>query len=157
MWKAILVLLVAAGAARAETGGRVVGVVDGDTIDVIAGRATTRVRLWGIDCPEMGQPFGKAAKHFTSEACFGKAVALEERGKDRYGRALAIVRLADGRSLNSALVQEGLAWWYYSFAPKALDLATGERDARRARKGLWADPDPVPPWSWRKLKRRVPS
>ena len=156
-WNVAAALLAAAMAATADAAIRVVAVKDGDSVDVTAGRTTEKVRLWGIDCPEMGQPFGKAAKHFTSEACFGRNVVLEEKGRDRYGRLLAIVRLPDGRSLNELLVSEGLAWWYYAYAPKALDLSTLERDARRRRKGLWADADPIPPWSWRKLKHRSAS
>jgi endonuclease YncB( thermonuclease family) len=152
-WRTVGALLAAAMAFRMEAGVRVVGVTDGDTIVVTAGRTTEKIRLWGIDSPEMGQPFGKAAKHFTSEACFGRTVTLEERGRDRYGRTLAIVRLSDGRSLNEMLVGEGMAWWYYSFAPKALELSALEREARRRRIGLWAAEEPVPPWSWRKLKR----
>jgi endonuclease YncB( thermonuclease family) len=157
MWRTLPVLLLVASTARAEAPARVVGVKDGDTIEVFDGRTKETVRLWGIDCPEMGQPFGKAAKRFVSDVCFGKPVKLEGRGRDRYGRLLAIVGLPDGPSLNALLVKEGLAWWYYSFAPKALDLAVLEREAKRGRRGLWADPEAVPPWSWRKLRRRLGS
>jgi len=150
---AVAVLLLAASPAWAEVRGRVVGVKDGDSIEVLAGARAVEVRLWGIDCPETGQPFGKQAKHFTSSAAFGKEVGVEERGRDRYGRLLGVVTLPDGRALNEELVRAGLAWWYYAFAPKELGLALLEKEAKGARRGLWADPRAVPPWAWRKLKK----
>jgi micrococcal nuclease len=156
-WRTFGGLLVLAAALEADAGMKVVGVTDGDTLLLSSGRTVERVRLWGVDCPEKGQPFGKAAKRFTSDACFGRTVDLEERGRDRYGRLLAVVRLPGGRSLNELLVEEGMAWWAYPYAAKALGLSELERGARGCRKGLWADPDPVPPWAWRKLRRRSPS
>lgn len=145
-------LLAATWPAPAELRGRVVGVKDGDSIEVLAGGRAEEVRLFGIDCPEMNQPFGKQAKRFTSSAVFGKEVVVEGRGRDRYGRLLGVVTLPDGKKLNEELVRAGLAWWYYSYAPKEPGLALLEKEAQSARRGLWADRDPVPPWAWRKLK-----
>jgi endonuclease YncB( thermonuclease family) len=48
----------------------VVGVHDGDTITVLRDRQRIRVRLHGIDCPELGQPFGRPAKRLTSSLVF---------------------------------------------------------------------------------------
>jgi micrococcal nuclease len=132
--------------------GKVVGVKDGDTIVVfINGRAET-VRLQGIDCPEKSQAFGKKAKMYTSHFCFGKEVTLNTTGKrDRYKRILAEV-LAEGRSLNEALVKEGLAWHYTKYSSDKR-LAQIEDAARNAGLGLWAESKPVPPWEFRKTKR----
>jgi endonuclease YncB( thermonuclease family) len=132
--------------------GKVVGVKDGDTIVVlINGRAET-VRLQGIDCPEKSQAFGKKAKMYTSLFCFGKEVTLNTTGKrDRYKRILAEV-LAEGRSLNEALVKEGLAWHYTKYSNDKR-LAQLEDAARNAGLGLWAETQPVPPWEFRKTKR----
>jgi endonuclease YncB( thermonuclease family) len=128
--------------------GKVVRIRDGDSIVVLDGGAEIEVRLHGVDAPELGQAYGKRAKRRAGELAFGKEVRLESRGMDSYGRELAEVRLPDGRSLNRELVSEGLAWWYRKYADDA-DLATRERDARTARRGLWADADPVPPWEFR--------
>jgi len=133
--------------------GRCVGVGDGDTIDVLVGGRSVRVRVWGVDAPEQGQPFGSAAKRFVSEFVFDKAVTVEVKEVDRYGRRVARVTL-DGRDLGLELVRAGLAWWYETHAPRASDLADAQRDARAARRGLWADPDPVPPSSWRRRHPR---
>jgi len=58
------------------------------------------------------------------------------------------VLLAEGAHVNHALVKQGL--WYQKYAPRDTALEGLEKDAREGRKGLWADPQPVPPWEWRK-------
>jgi endonuclease YncB( thermonuclease family) len=135
--------------------GRVVGISDGDTITVLSGNAAVRIRLWGIDCPEGSQPFGKAAKRRASDLCYGREVSVRTVDVDRYKRVVGEVLLPDGRSVNREMVRAGLAWWYYAYAKKDLELAALEREAKAARRGLWADPDPVPPWAWRKGVRRT--
>jgi endonuclease YncB( thermonuclease family) len=130
----------------------VVAVHDGDTISVRSGTTTQRLRLVGIDCPEARQPFSARARRFTSDLVFGRTVRVEGHGFDRYDRLLARVRV-DGTDVNEALVRAGLAWQYTLGTPDAA-LAEAERAARAARAGLWSDPDPVPPWRWRREHRR---
>jgi micrococcal nuclease len=84
---------------------------------------------------------------------FGKEVTLQTHGTDKYGRTLAAVLLSDGTNANHVLVKDGWYWWYRKYAPEDTVLEGLERDARKTRKGLWSDPDPVPPWEWRKNKR----
>jgi micrococcal nuclease len=115
---------------------------------VLRGGVGIEVRLDGIDCPELAQAFGKKAKNFTSGLAFGKSVRLSGKGKDRYGRELADVFLPDGRSLNRELVSAGYAWWYRKYSSDR-GLESLEQAARTARRGLWADSDPVPPWDFR--------
>jgi len=86
-----------------------VSVSDGDTIRVLDGKQEIRVRLFGIDCPETGQPFGTKAKQFTSNAAFGKEVLVEGVDQDRYERTVADVILPDGTVLNHAVVEAGPA------------------------------------------------
>lgn len=140
--------------AVADFSGRVVGVSDGDTMTVLHDGRGEKVRLDGIDCPEKAQPFGQVAKQFTSAQAFGKDVAVQAHGRDKYGRTLAEVRLPDGRSLNQALVGAGLAWAYVKYSSR---YVTQEAAARTAKRGLWADPSPIPPWAWRhQPTRRLP-
>jgi endonuclease YncB( thermonuclease family) len=133
----------------------VVRVRDGDSLVVRTGGAEVEVRLDGVDAPELVQAFGGRAKRCTADLAFGKPVRLEERGKDKYDRVLAEVVLPDGRSLNRELVSAGCAWWFrrYSTDP---DLEARERQARAEHRGLWADPEPVPPWEFREAHPREP-
>jgi micrococcal nuclease len=139
--------------AFADFSGRVVGVTDGDTIKVLHNGKAERIRLHGIDCPEKGQPFGTKAKEFTSALVFGKTVTVHVTDMDRYGRTVADVILPDGRVLNRELVAAGLAWWYRRYAPHDRILERLEAKARAARKGLWVDPKPIPPWCWRNRQK----
>ena len=111
-----------------------------------------RVRLSGIDCPEKGQAFGKKAKQAASELVFGKDVILQAHGQDKLNRTLADVFLRNGTNVNHMLVKDGW-WWYRKYTPEDTVLEGLEREAREAKKGLWADPQPVPPWEWRKRTR----
>lgn len=77
---------------------------------------------------------------------FALDMTLEIHGKDKYGRVLADVLLADGTNVNHHLVKEGWCWWFRKDTPEKL-----ESEAEGAKKGLWADSDPIPPWEWRKV------
>ena len=150
---AVIFLLLASHLEAADYTGSVVGVLDGDTIEVLNGHHAERIRLSGIDCPEKGQAFGNRAKQAASELVFGKEVTIQTHGKDKYKRTLADVILPDGMSLNQELVKQGWCWWYRKYAPGDTVLEGLESEAREARKGLWVDPEPVPPWEWRKRSR----
>lgn len=128
--------------------GKVVGVADGDTITVLRGRIPVRIRLHGVDCPEKKQAFGQRAKQFTSKLVFGKVVRVNVVTTDKYNRTVGEV-FVGGTSLNEALVQAGLAWWYRKYAPRAKMLAFFEGEARAAKRGLWSQPKPTPPWEYR--------
>lgn len=79
--------------------------------------------------------------------CAAAAVDLEVRGRDKYGRTLARV-MSNGQDIGEQLVNEGLAWHYKRFDNDAA-LAAAEAKARAARRGLWADREPIPPWELR--------
>lgn len=129
--------------------GLVVVIADGDTIDVLRDGRPVKVRIASIDTPERGQPWGKRAKQATAELAFKKQVRVLPKEVDRYGRTVADVFLPSGHSLGQVLVANGLAWYYREYSSETL-LGKLERSARAAGKGLWADPNPVPPWEWRK-------
>jgi endonuclease YncB( thermonuclease family) len=145
-----------ASPAVADFAGKVVGVSDGDTMTVLRDQSQVRIRLYGIDCPETGQDFGSRAKQFTADLAFGKVVTVVSRDRDRYGRLVAEVVLSDGRVLNDELVKAGLAWWYRLHAQNIGTLRQLEAGAREAKRGLWSQPNPVPPWEWRRTKREAP-
>lgn len=147
----LLFLLAAAtpGFAQSITG-RVIGVYDGDSLTLLtAEKRQVKIRLFGIDAPELRQPFGARAKQHLSGLVFGKTVRAEVRDIDRYGRTVADV-IVGGVNVNQAMAAAGWAWWYVEYARKDAKLAALEQAARTARRGLWADAKPIPPWEWRK-------
>ncbi|MBI3606514.1 MAG: thermonuclease family protein [Nitrospirae bacterium] len=129
--------------------GTVVSVHDGDTISVVRRNQVEKVRLAGIDCPELRQAFGPRAKQFTSRLASGQMVSVRVWDVDSYGRKVGDVTLPDGRSLNRELVAAGFAW-RLTKSSKNKEFARLEGDARRAKRGLWADAHPKPPWEFRK-------
>jgi endonuclease YncB( thermonuclease family) len=146
-----------AGAARAKTfEARVIGVVDGDTIDVLVGSDRERVRLQGIDAPERDQPWGARAKQALSARVFGKSARIDEHGLDDHGRVLGDVSV-DGACVACELVREGSAWVYRAYSDDPALIAL-EEEARAAKRGLWSLPeyDRVPPWKWRRAAKQVP-
>jgi micrococcal nuclease len=148
-------LLLAGATAPAQQSflARVVQVDDGDSITVVRGRQQVRIRLDGIDCPEVGQDFGRRARQFTAR-WIGKTVSVEPREADEYGRLVARVR-AQGEDLSIELVKAGLAWHYRRYSSDSA-LARAEREARDARLGLWGQPNPIPPWDYRHRSRQAP-
>ncbi|NOS81295.1 MAG: thermonuclease family protein [Nitrospira sp.] len=137
----------------ADFSGPVVSVLDGDTLEVLHNQRPERIRLSGIDCPEKRQAYGQKAKHAASDLAFGKEVTVQTYSHDKYKRTIGDVILPDGMNLNQELVKQGWCWWYRKYAPGDTVLEGLERDAREGRKGLWADPQPVPPWDYRRSRR----
>ena len=148
----ITILASAAQTYAADFSGPVVSVLDGDTLEVLHNQHPERIRLSGIDCPEKKQAFGQRAKHAASALAFGKDVTIHTHGHDKYRRTIGDVILPDGMNLNQELVKQGWCWWYRKYAPRDTVLEQLETDAREGRKGLWVDPQPMPPWEWRKAR-----
>ena len=78
---------------------------------------------------------------------FGK-IEIEVRDIDRYGRTVGRVDV-DGRDARLEVVRAGLAWHYVRYSNDAV-LASAEREARAARRGLWVQPAPLAPWEFRR-------
>jgi micrococcal nuclease len=148
----ILLFLFSAPEFAASWSGMVVGVTDGDTITVMLDGKPEVIRLFGVDCPEKDQDFGTRAKQFTSDMVFRKIIEVVPTGETSYGRPVAWV-FVNGKSLNEELIRAGLAWWYRWYAPDELELAHLEAAARENRTGLWSQPNPIPPWDFRRYGR----
>jgi micrococcal nuclease len=147
----ILALVLPAHAENHVITGKVVGVADGDTITVLTGHTQIKIRLHGIDTPEKGQAFGNRAKQFISDLVFGKMVTVRPTDTDRYGRTIAWV-FVDGLNVNEEIVRAGFAWHYKRYS-KDTNLAQAESAARANKRGLWSDPNAIPPWEFRQLQR----
>lgn len=133
--------------------GKVVGIKDGDTFEIMLDGKAETIRLAHIDCPEKSQPYGKKAKQFASDLCFGKEVIVISSERDRYKRLIGIVYLKDGTNVNKELVKAGLAWHYLQYSNDPT-YSLSESIARKDKKGLWVEKNAIAPWEWRKLKRK---
>jgi endonuclease YncB( thermonuclease family) len=135
--------------------GRVKSVVDGDTLTlVLESGAEKRIRLEGIDAPESTQARGPEARAALEKLVANKAVTARVFGLDKYGRALAWLR-AGGVDVNARLLGEGWAWHYKKYNQEAR-FAKLEDAARTARRGLWRDSQPLPPWEYRRGRAAPP-
>lgn len=129
--------------------GKVVGIKDGDTFKIMYLGEEKAIRLEHIDCPEKNQPFGKKAKQFASDLCFGRTARVISKGKmDRYKRLIAEVYV-DNICVNKELVKSGLAWHFKKYSDSQ-EYAEIEINARRNQIGIWSDKQPIAPWDWRK-------
>ena len=132
---AIALLVLAVPSAGEDFQGKVVRIVDGDTIEVLHSLRAERIRLHGVDAPEKSQAFGSRARQFTAGLVFGRIVTVREKGRDRYGRTLAEIALPDGRILNRELVANGFAWHYKRYSSDRQSGAIG-RDGACAEAGV---------------------
>jgi endonuclease YncB( thermonuclease family) len=148
--------------------GRVVSVADGDTLTLLdSNNLQHKVRLAGIDAPEKGQAFGEKSRQSLARAVHGKDVRIEWSKRDHYGRFVAKVwaRPPDltcmqppcpkTLDVNLAQLTVGLAWHYKEYEREQSEedrhrYAFAEQEARARKAGLWSEPDPVPPWAWRR-------
>jgi endonuclease YncB( thermonuclease family) len=148
----LFLALAGASAAAAETiDARVTHIGDGDSLSVCVGGKEARVRLLGIDAPEYRQAFGKQARQSLAQLCEGQVARLAWEGADRYGRMLARVSCRQVE-VNAEQVRRGMAWVSDLDAPDET-LNAAQQAARDARRGLWSDPDALPPWKWRRADR----
>ncbi|MBI4694057.1 MAG: thermonuclease family protein [Gammaproteobacteria bacterium] len=139
--------------------GTVVHVSDGDTVDVKDGTGKHRVRFYGVDAPELAhdgrpaQAYGAQADAFVRRLLLHRHVRVRLTGETSYRRAVGEV-FVDEKSASRELLRAGLAWWNARHARDDGELRRLERAAREARAGLWREPQPVPPWKFRRRGRR---
>lgn len=146
-----------------------VGVIDGDTASMLRPNKTqVRCRLAGIDAPEKNQAFGQASKKSLSDLIYQKQVDISIVDVDKYGRQVCLISV-DGLDVNREQIARGLAWVYRycSRNDKATETCrkqvdkrfpgydAAERFAAHNRLGLWLNPNPVPPWDFRKMKTNL--
>lgn len=134
----------------------VINVHDGDTVTLKSknGRKI-KIRLFGIDAPELAQNYGEASRRHLFALIKDKKISYKTEYKDTYGRTVAEL-FADNRSVNVAMVENGYAWHYKHFS-KSQKLAKAELTARKNHYGLWKDANPTPPWDFRKKQKELPN
>ncbi len=145
----LFAVLAVAATARAELVGHVVTVSDGDTLTLLVEKKPVKVRLDAIDAPERRQPYGRRSQESLAELCAKRTARVVEKGVDRYGRTIGVI-VCDGVEANSEQVRRGMAWVFDRYAPGDSPLYGLQREAQSTRRGLWADPQPIAPWTWRR-------
>ncbi|EOI6576049.1 thermonuclease family protein [Campylobacter upsaliensis] len=138
-----------------ELTGKVSKVIDGDTIELLAKTskenpynhiAKLKIRLYGIDAPELKQAYGKEAKEFLSALVLKQEVNLIIENKDKYDRFVGTLFLK-GQDINKEMVKNGYAHAYESFSKKYL---AEQADAKMFKLGLWQDEKAVKPSEFRR-------
>lgn len=134
---------------------KVIGIMDGDTMEILYNNIPTKIRLAHIDCPEKRgkQPFGNNAKIALSELCFGRIVTIKGEKYDRYKRLIAVVINDKKQNVNQEMIKMGMAWHFTKYSKDSV-YAKLEIEARKNRVGLWQDKDPIEPWLWREKKKK---
>ena len=153
---------------------RVVRVVDGDTMDIdlpdlTTGKDTTRLRLWGVDTPEIAHGgthtmhFGPEATAFAKKTLLGRSVHIvlsPEKTRGKYGRLLTYIYDERGGTMfNESLLRQGFAYADSRFPHLyKRDFAAIEKRARRERVGLWESVElqQMPKWRQRRESRDAP-
>jgi micrococcal nuclease len=134
--------------AKEMISGKVVTVIDGNTLEIYANdNETYKILLYGIDSPELSQEYGEKAKKSLEKLILDKSVSIEIQGKDRWGNRLGIV-LVDGEDPREKLLEEGLAWTAERNPVEQFELIRVK--AQEKGKGLWKETDPTPPWTYRR-------
>lgn len=152
----LLLLSVTLSAFSTTITGKVISIVGGDGITILdSNKHEHIIRLYGIDCPESGQAFGKSATKYTASLIAQKKVTVKPYDTDRYDHIVGGV-MVEGVNVNESLIRAGYAWQYrkYCKASFCRDWLQLEREARVSMRGLWnfVD-DPVPPWEWRNVHK----
>lgn len=131
--------------------GKVIRVLDGDTIEVLQDKKPVRIRLANIDAPEKKQAYGRWSTNQLKSLVAAQPVTVTYTQTDRYGRIIGRVFTTNGTEASRYMVQSGAAWVYERYnTDKALPAL--QREAQTQKRGLWADSQPVPPWEWRHKK-----
>ena len=130
--------------------GDVLHVSDGDTITVAGDAGDIKVRLYGIDAPEMSQKYGNEAKSALENMVSGKNITLTIIDIDRYGRSVAVIE-HDGVNINEQMLALGHAWYYEAYCKKRFCNRWKETaaQAKKEKAGLWKDSKAVAPWEHR--------
>lgn len=147
----IAVFLICASASFAQSFQvKVVRISDGDTfVGLNRDNLQLKFRIWGIDAPEKGQAFGAKSKEHLSSLIFGKTITVDVKKTDGWGRFVAYVYTPDNKDVSLEMIEAGFAWHYKQYDDSSV-YENAEKEARKNRRGLWIDANPVAPWNYRK-------
>ena len=130
--------------------GRAIEVQDGDTFDLAYGTGVVRIRIKGIDAPEMGQVFGATSKRILQALLFNQTLDVVIVGQDQYQRYVSVVQI-NGIDLGLRMIKDGYAWNYVQFSDDPR-YESAQQFASSRQRGLWFAAERVPPWVYRRQK-----
>ena len=146
---AIIPHLILYGRADEPVHGIVTAVAEGDTLTLLVNKDRIRLRLSGIDAPELDQPYGAQSRAALTVLTLGKPVECVEHGRDRLGEP-AMRCMLEGIDIAAEQVRHGFAWAHERYREDAT-IRRLHDEAKLARRGLWSDAEPIAPWAWRRL------
>lgn len=145
----VLSAVCALASTNSEIAGKVVNVIDGNTVEITSGDLERmKIYFFGIDAPELDQEYGDRAKKLMAELTLNKNVVVQITGKDRLGQRIGIVLVEGHVDPRLKMLSEGLAWTAEKNAIPELESL--KEHARAKNRGLWRQDDPVPPWVFRR-------
>lgn len=145
----VVLMVVFMGWANDNIIGKVVSVIDGNTLEVIGeDNEIYKILLHGIDCPELEQEYGAKAKKALEKLVLEKKVLVKIQGRDRLGNRLGVIMIEGEEDPRFELLKEGLAWT--SEKNPIEELETIKEKAREKNRGLWREDSPTPPWIFRR-------
>ena len=103
--------------------------------------------MYGTDAPERDQPYSKESSDFLKQYLYKDAI-LKANGVDRYSRTLGVLYI-NNEDINLLSIKNGCAWHFKRYS-NDIQYSQAEEYAKKNKLGLWALPNPVPPWEWRK-------
>lgn len=130
---------------------KVIGIIDGDTYDILKNNTSERIRIDGIDAPEKGMPFYKVSKKHLSNLIFSKFITIEFIEKDKYGRWVGR-GFIDKLDISAEMIRAGMAWHFKKYSDSEI-LSDLEIEAKNRKLGIWSNPNPLTPWEVRKLHK----
>lgn len=120
---------------------------DGDTVKIDDGQRQYKLRITDIDAPERNQRYGKQARRALMKLCKQADIHVTFTGIDKYQRELGYLT-CNNTSVSESLIEQGYAWFNVRYSSNWA-LQAAENEARQARRGLWKQKNPMPPWEWR--------
>lgn len=145
----VLSAVCALASANSEIVGKVVNVIDGNTVEIISiDLERMKIYFFGIDAPELDQEYGDRAKKLMEKITLNKNVVVQITGKDRLGQRIGIVLVEGNVDPRLEMLKQGLAWTAEKNAIPELESL--KELARAKKRGLWRQDNPVPPWVFRR-------
>jgi len=134
--------------AFAETG-KVIKCLNGDSYIVMNGINRINIKLWGVECPQKGQPWSEQATNYVKSLILNKNIEYQTKIQTSKNELYSIVKLNDNRCLNIEILKRGYGWWNYIQEKSNPEYRKAELSARYSLKEIWSDNSSIPPWKWR--------